>query len=140
MKMQTRFVLRNASLAAALAITALSSAQAAAAASKSDVSLETAVTTNAAVLGSTATQSQEVGNSSGGGQAEGEGKTIVTTNAAVLGSSAKQTQKIGNAVGANSKSSVKLRTPSCRRMRRCWARLPRRTSRSAMRQAVARQR
>ena len=78
--------------------------------SKSDGQLDTAVMTNAAVLGSKANQSIAIGNGSGGGSAKVTGHTAVVTNAAVLGSSANQTTKIGNADGANSKSSVKFDT------------------------------
>jgi len=60
MNSRTRFVLRNAVLATALGIGALSPMYALAQSSKSDVNLETAVTTNAAVLGSTANQTQEI--------------------------------------------------------------------------------
>jgi hypothetical protein len=106
-----KFVRAKASLALVVGIAVLFPPTAALAqSSKSDVQLDTAVITNAAVLGSKANQSIDIGNGSGGGQAKVTGKTAVVTNAAVLGSTANQTTKIGNADGSNSKSSVKFDT------------------------------
>jgi hypothetical protein len=76
--------------------------------SKSEVSVDNVIATNAAVLGSKANQTLEMGNASGGGQSSVKGKNVIMTNAAVLGSTANQTSKIGNAEGAGSKSTVKF--------------------------------
>lgn len=106
-----KFVRAKASLAIVAGIAVLFPATAALAqSSKSDVQLDTAVFSNAAVLGSQASQTVAVGNASGGGSAKVTGRTAVVTNAAVLGSTAKQTSMIGNAEGSNSKSTVKFDT------------------------------
>ena len=66
MNTYTKFCFHKRTLVLALSITALSAANVIAQSSKSDVDLSTAVTTNAAVLGSNASQRQEIGNASGG--------------------------------------------------------------------------
>ena len=50
--------------------------------SKSDVSVDNVIVTNAAVLGSKADQTIEVGNATGGGQASVKGKNAVTRKVA----------------------------------------------------------
>lgn len=77
--------------------------------SKSELNFETAVITNAAVLGSKANQTLEIANASKGSTTSTTIKTGVFTNAGVLGSKANQTAKIGNA-NDDSKSTVKVDT------------------------------
>jgi hypothetical protein len=55
------------------------------------------IVTNAAVMGSKATQNLEIGNAANGGDATVTTKNIILTNAAVMGSTSTQDFKLGNA-------------------------------------------
>lgn len=87
----------NAKLASALLLAFAFAPAAHAQKSKSDVKIDNVITTNAAVMGSTAKQNVKLGNAANGGEATLTTKNIIVTNAAVMGSKSTQNLKVGNA-------------------------------------------